>query len=104
MTEETYCFGDIIDAPTAEKWGLVVVVVPLKKLREFVQEFAMKIAFHSPLALAVAKEVISKGMNTNIYSGIALEREGFSVLASTQDVKEGIDAFIKKRKAKFKGI
>jgi len=96
--------GDIIDSTTAKKLGIVNTVVPANKFREAVQEFAMKIATQAPIALTLAKEVINKGMNTDIYSGISLEREGFCVVASTKDAQEGIKAFIEKRKAKFKGI
>ena len=51
----------------------------------------------------MAKTLIDKGAEIGLDSALALEREGFSVVASTEDLQEGVKAFLEKRKAQFKG-
>ncbi|MDI6690493.1 MAG: enoyl-CoA hydratase-related protein [Candidatus Bathyarchaeota archaeon] len=95
--------GRIIDAKTAEQLGIVNMVVPTDKLKEAVREFALEIASKAPVAIKVAKSLIDKGSEISLDAAIALEREGFGVVASTEDLQEGVSAFIEKRKPTFKG-
>jgi enoyl-CoA hydratase len=95
--------GKIIDAKTAEQLGIVNMVVPADKLKEAVQQFAAELASKAPVALKVAKALINKGSEISLDAAIALEREGFGVVASTEDLQEGVSAFIEKRKPTFKG-
>ncbi|MEM3699448.1 MAG: enoyl-CoA hydratase-related protein [Candidatus Bathyarchaeia archaeon] len=95
--------GKIIDAKTAEQLGIVNMVVPADKLRDAVRQFALELASKAPVALKVAKALINKGSEISLDAAIALEREGFGVVASTEDLQEGISAFIEKRKPTFKG-
>jgi enoyl-CoA hydratase/3-hydroxyacyl-CoA dehydrogenase len=95
--------GKIIDAKTAEQLGIVNMVVPADKLKEAVQQFALELASKAPVALKVAKSLINKGSEISLDAAIALEREGFGVVASTEDLQEGVSAFIEKRKPTFKG-
>ncbi|MEM3770325.1 MAG: enoyl-CoA hydratase-related protein [Candidatus Bathyarchaeia archaeon] len=95
--------GKMIDAKTAEQFGLVNMVVPQEKFREAVRQFALELAQKAPVALKVAKALINKGAEINLDAAIALEREGFGVVASTEDLQEGVSAFIEKRKPVFKG-
>lgn len=95
--------GKIIDAKTAEQLGLVNMVVPAEKFRETVHQFAVELAQRAPVALKVAKALINKGFEISLEGALALEREGFSVVASTKDLQEGVSAFIEKRKPVFKG-
>ncbi|MGQ9538579.1 MAG: enoyl-CoA hydratase/isomerase family protein [Candidatus Bathycorpusculaceae bacterium] len=95
--------GKMVDAKTAEQLGLVNVVVPADKLRETVRQFALEIAQKAPVALKVAKALINKGAEISLDAALALEREGFGVVASTEDLQEGVSAFIEKRKPTFKG-
>lgn len=95
--------GKIIDAKTAEKIGLVNMVVPTDKFAETVREFASELATKAPIALKIAKSLINKGADISLNAAIALEREGFSVVGSTEDLQEGVSAFIEKRKPVFKG-
>lgn len=95
--------GKMIDAKTAEQLGLVNMVVPTDKFREVVRQFASELATKAPVALKVAKAVINKGADISLDSALALEREGFGVVASSEDVKEGVSAFTEKRKPSFKG-
>ncbi|MGC8998321.1 MAG: enoyl-CoA hydratase/isomerase family protein [Candidatus Bathyarchaeia archaeon] len=95
--------GKMIDAKTAEQFGLVNMVVPQDKFRETVRQFALELAQKAPVALKVAKALINKGAEISLDAAIALEREGFGVVASTEDLQEGVSAFIEKRKPLFKG-
>lgn len=95
--------GKMIDARTAEQLGLVNMVVPQDKFRDAVRQFALELAQKAPVALKVAKALINKGAEISLDVAIALEREGFGVVASTEDLQEGVSAFIEKRKPVFKG-
>jgi enoyl-CoA hydratase/3-hydroxyacyl-CoA dehydrogenase len=94
--------GRMIDAKTAEQLGIVNMVVPADKFRETVKQFASDLAQKAPVALKVAKALISKGADIGLESALALEREGFGVVASTEDLQEGVKAFTEKRKPTFK--
>jgi enoyl-CoA hydratase len=95
--------GRMIDAKTAEQLGIVNMVVPPDKFRETVKQFANELAQKAPVALKVAKALINKGAEIGLESALALEREGFGVVASTEDLQEGVSAFTEKRKPTFKG-
>jgi len=95
--------GKIIDAKTAEQLGLVNMIVSAEKFRETVRQFAAELASKAPVALKVAKALINKGADMSLDAAIALEREGFGVVASTEDLQEGVSAFMEKRKPVFKG-
>ncbi|MEM3697456.1 MAG: enoyl-CoA hydratase-related protein, partial [Candidatus Bathyarchaeia archaeon] len=95
--------GKIIDAKTAEQLGIVNMVVTADKLKEAARQFALELASKAPVALKVAKALINKGSEISLDAAIALEREGFGVVASTEDLQEGVSAFIEKRKPTFKG-
>lgn len=95
--------GKMIDAKTAEQLGIVNMVVPADKFREIVRQFAIDLALKAPVAIRVAKALITKGADMSLDSALALEREGFGVVGSTEDLKEGVAAFTEKRKAVFKG-
>jgi enoyl-CoA hydratase len=95
--------GKMIDAKTAEQLGIVNMAVPADKFRETVRQFALELASKAPVALKVAKALIDKGAEIGLDSALALEREGFGVVASTEDLQEGVKAFTEKRKPVFKG-
>ncbi len=95
--------GDMIPASEAYKMGLVDKVVPPEKLEQEARALALKLAEKPPLALMAAKYAIQTGMETNIWAGMALESSLFGLLFSTDDVVEGVTAFLEKRKPKFKG-
>jgi len=95
--------GRMIDARTAEQLGILNMVVAADKLRETVRQFALDLAAKAPVALKVAKALIDKGAEIGLDSALALEREGFGVVASTEDLQEGVKAFTEKRKPLFKG-
>ncbi|MGB9676935.1 MAG: enoyl-CoA hydratase/isomerase family protein [Candidatus Bathyarchaeales archaeon] len=95
--------GKMIDAKTAEQIGLVNMVIPQSNFRETVRQFALELAQKAPVALKIAKALINKGAETSLDVALALEREGFGVVASTEDLQEGVSAFTEKRKPMFKG-
>jgi enoyl-CoA hydratase len=95
--------GKMFDARTAEQLGIVNIVAPADKFRETVRQFAVELASKPPVALKVAKALINKGANISIDSALELEREGFGVVASSEDLREGVSAFTEKRKPLFKG-
>ncbi len=95
--------GDMVDAKTAEAFGLVNAVFPPDKLMEEVEAVAKKLASKPPYALGQAKKAIEKGMPLDLRTGSVLEREAFSMTFASEDRREGIQAFLEKRKPSFQG-
>jgi enoyl-CoA hydratase len=94
--------GDQIDAVTALHWGLINKVVPPEKVMEEAMDWAKKLASKSSPVLAAAKMAINTGLETDLGSGLSMEIKCNAVCFSTYDRKEGMDAFLEKRKAVFK--
>lgn len=95
--------GRQVKADEAYRMGLVDQVVPEEQLLEKAREKMQSYICHGAVSLAVAKQAIITGLNVDINSGDLLEKICFSLLFGTEDQKEGIQAFIEKRKANFKG-
>jgi len=95
--------GDMIPAAEAEKIGLVEMVVPAEELRAKTLELASKIASMSPLTVRVAKEALRASERLAIEEGLLYERDLFCLCFSTEDKKEGVEAFLAKRQAEWKG-
>jgi enoyl-CoA hydratase len=95
--------GKIIDANAALQLGIVNSVVPASELMTTAKTFAKELAGKAPVALKVAKALIEKGGEVDLESALALEREGFGVVASSEDLQEGVSAFTEKRKPIWKG-
>ncbi|MGC9210136.1 MAG: 3-hydroxyacyl-CoA dehydrogenase/enoyl-CoA hydratase family protein [Acidilobus sp.] len=95
--------GDMISARDAASMGLVDMVVPPERLEQEARSLALKLAEKPPLALLAAKLAVETGLESNIWAGLALEAGLFGLLFSTEDVVEGVSAFLEKRKATFKG-
>jgi enoyl-CoA hydratase len=93
----------MMDAAEAERAGLVSRVVPLDTLMEETMAAAKKIASLSPLAVQMNKEMIEAAYETTLTQGVKLERRLFHSLFAFDDQKEGLAAFVEKRKADFKG-
>lgn len=94
--------GDMIDAQTALSIGLVNKVVPLNKLMEEAKTLAKKMISKSGRILTLAKIAINSGMNMDLASGLDLEARCVGLCFETEDQKEGMKAFMEKRKAEFK--
>jgi len=95
--------GKRIDAKTAEQLGLVNKVVPLEQLKSTVKELASELMNKPPIAIELAKQLINNSTETDLKIGLTNEAEAFGVLASTEDFKEGVSAFLEKRKPRYKG-
>jgi len=93
----------MMDAAEAERAGLVSRVTPVDKLIETALEAAAKIAGHSTLAVLMNKELVEAAYETTLTTGVALERRLFHSLFAFEDQKEGMAAFVEKRKPDFKG-
>jgi enoyl-CoA hydratase len=94
--------GDVIDALEAEKLGLVNMVTEPESLMEKSMELAEKIASKGQLAVRYSKQAINRSFETDIETGMEIERNLFSLCFATEDQKEGMDAFLNKRKPEFK--
>jgi enoyl-CoA hydratase len=95
--------GDMIDAATAERIGLVNYVVPASELETKTMELANKIAGKAPIALQLSKEGVKFASRSNLDEGLRREIDLFAICFSTEDKQEGVAAFLEKRKPVFKG-
>jgi enoyl-CoA hydratase len=97
--------GEIISAEEAYQWGLVNRVFPSKEsLYEEVEKVVAEMMAKPPLALRAAKNVINNSITCDsIEAALAIERGSIMWLTSSEDCKEGVAAFVEKRKPKFKG-
>ncbi|NIO09121.1 MAG: enoyl-CoA hydratase [Deltaproteobacteria bacterium] len=95
--------GEFLSATDAERFGLVNRIVPVELLLEEAKAVANKIAAKSPVSIRLAKEAILKSFNSPLDEGLEFERKCFYLLFASDDRKEGMTAFIEKRKPQFKG-
>lgn len=95
--------GEMISAADALRMGLASEVVADDQVETRALELAGKIAKLSPLAVTQIKEIILAGMDASLEGGLMLERKAFQLLFASEDQKEGMSAFIEKRKPEFKG-
>lgn len=94
--------GRMMDVNEAEKAGLVSRIVPLDKLMEEALGAALMICDYSQIATMAAKESINRAFESGLADGVMFERRLFHALFATSDQKEGMNAFVNKRKAEFK--
>jgi enoyl-CoA hydratase len=92
----------MMDAGEAERSGLVSRVVPLAKLMDEALGAALTICEFSQLSVMAAKESVNRAFQSGLSDGVMFERRMFHALFATADQKEGMDAFVNKRKAQFK--
>ncbi len=95
--------GNHIDGRRAEEWGLVNRAVPEDELEETVDEFVADLVDGPPIALKAAKQAINEGQDASLATGLALESRNFAVLATTDDMWEGVAAFREDREPEFEG-
>jgi enoyl-CoA hydratase len=95
--------GDMVDAQTAARIGLVNAVVPQAELIPHCKKVAGKIAERGPLAIARAKRLVERGYDMPLRAANRQEAESFALLFDTQDRAEGMKAFLEKRPARFVG-
>lgn len=95
--------GELIDATEAYRIGLIQKLVDSDQLMEAAKDIAEIIKNKGPVAIKVAKQVINKGVSSDIDIALAYEETAGSLLFSTKDQKEGMKAFLEKRKPEFVG-
>ena len=95
--------GKPISADEAFRIGLVNHVVPPESLMEEAKKLATDIALKPPISIRSAKEAILRAQDTTLEVGLEFERKAFYMLFATEDGKEGMKAFLEKRKPNFKG-
>jgi enoyl-CoA hydratase len=101
--KELLLTGDNIDANEAHRIGLVNMVVADDKLKEEVEKIASKIASKSTVQTDFIKSLVNKGVEMDLSKACELEISYFSKSFQTEDQKEGMTAFLEKRKPNFKG-
>ena len=100
---EVMLTGAMVSARRAYELGLVNKVVPAEMAVTVAQRMARQLAEKPPLAVRLGKEAVLKAFETPLAEGLASERRSFYFLFSTEDQKEGMHAFLEKRKGVFKG-
>jgi enoyl-CoA hydratase len=95
--------AQFIKADEAYRIGLANRVVPLAELMDTARKTMQIILANGPVALGLAIECTTRGMEMSVDDGLALESNLFGLLAATQDMREGMSAFLEKRKAAFIG-
>lgn len=95
--------GEMIDAREAHRIGLVNAVVPQADLMRTAQEMMKKILANGPVAVALSIEAVIRGVELPLDDAMRLEADHFGLLAATDDMREGMKAFLEKRAPRFSG-
>jgi len=97
------CLGKRINAEEALRMGMITKVVPKERLEDEVMELARELASKSPIVMALGREGIKRILDMDMEGGISYGSNIVSLIASTEDAKEGFKAFLEKRKPLWKG-
>lgn len=103
VAKELLYFGEMIDANRALALHIVNKVVPPDEVLDTAKEWARKLAQKPPVAMQMLKTAVNAGSNTDIETGLTIEAACFGNAFSTEDRKEGLNAFVEKRKPAFSG-
>ena len=95
--------GRFISAKEALEFGLINKITPVELYLEEAVKLAEDVAAMSPIAVQLAKESVNRSFETHLEEGLTLERKNFYLAFSSDDQKEGMNAFIEKRKANYTG-
>lgn len=95
--------GEAIDAPTALAWGMVSAVVPAAELPAAAQALAERVLARGPLAIRLAKLALNASARVDLDSGLLIETLAQALCFASEDKLEGTQAFLEKRKPRFKG-
>jgi len=101
--KEMNLLGETVDAVEAHRIGLVNRVVPPDRLLAEARAVADKLLARAPVALRMIKEAMNEGYDLDLPKGLAIEAKAWAVAFSTDDAREGVAAFLEKRKARFQG-
>ena len=101
--KEMVFLGEAIDAQEAYRIGLVNKVVPPEQVLDEAKAMATKLATKPPFVLALTKQIMDKGYDASMEQAMQLEALGFAAVFGTQDQREGVTAFLEKRKPNFTG-
>ncbi|MGQ9682631.1 MAG: enoyl-CoA hydratase-related protein [Anaerolineae bacterium] len=93
--------GDMINAQEARRIGLVNSVVPVGEVVKAAKDLARKLNSKGGLAMAAALRAVHKGLEGTVEQGLLLEADEFARLCATEDMREGVNAFLQKRQPKF---
>ena len=102
-TMEMVLTGVQVSAQEMAAHGLVNRVVPRGEHLAEALKLAKTVAAQAPIAVRLAKEAVKAAYETSLEEGLEIERKNFYLLFATEDMREGMQAFIEKRKAEFKG-
>jgi enoyl-CoA hydratase/carnithine racemase len=94
--------GDMITAQEAYRIGLVNKVVPAGAVLKEARGLARKIASKSRFPIAATLRAVTRGLEVPVEEGLEIEKEQFVGLAESEDIREGINAFLEKRQPEFK--
>ncbi|HEY8476149.1 MAG TPA: enoyl-CoA hydratase-related protein [Chloroflexota bacterium] len=100
---EIVLLGRTFTAGEAAEWGLVNRVVPAERVLSEALALADSLAQQPPVAVRLAKQVVRLALETPLEAGLAIERTAFFVLFGTEDAREGLQAFLEKRRPTFPG-
>jgi len=103
VAKELIFTGRRIDAGEAKEIGLVNRVVPQGEALNAAKDLAAEISANGPVAVRHAKTAANRAMDVDLISGLEYEADQFALLFATEDAKEGMGAFIEKRKPGFEG-
>jgi enoyl-CoA hydratase len=101
--KEFLYFGNIIDGKEAHRIGLVNRVVPAEDVMGAAEEWASELAERPPLSLKMLKTCVNMGMQMDVMGALELESRCADILIKSEDCREGVAAFVEKRKPVFKG-
>jgi enoyl-CoA hydratase len=99
--KELILTGKVIDAREAERIGLINKVVPMNRIEGYVKRLAQQIISQGPVAVKMAKIALNESLQGSLDSGMMIEALAEAVCYSTRDKREGLHAFLQKRKPKF---
>jgi enoyl-CoA hydratase len=103
QAKEMILTGKMISAQEAYEIGMVNKVMPQAELMEAVKKVAFQIAKNGPIAVSIAKNLVDVGYDIPLDDGCLMESRSFGMCCATEDKKEGMKAFLEKRKPEFTG-
>ncbi len=101
--KEMIFLGDMVNAEEAYRIGLVNKIVPVDGLLDEAKTWAKKLATKPPFSLQMAKAAVDKGLDLSLEGGMQIEHLAFAAVFATEDQREGVNAFLEKRKPQYKG-